>query len=71
MVEMTRRSQVTVFKVFDREGRHIGEVVQPKAAPTVGLGAKTVLLVRDENEGDRTRSRRDALLPAQHSLLRV
>ncbi len=56
-----------VFRVFDQKGRPIGEVVQPVSAPVVGVGAKTVLLVR----GDRPRLLREALLPAQHSLLRV
>ena len=46
MVEMMSLRPVTVFKVLDRQGQTIGEVVQPKAAPVVGLGAKTVLLVR-------------------------
>jgi hypothetical protein len=59
-----------VFRVFDQKGRPIGEVVQPVSAPVVGVGAKTVLLVRGE-DGDRPRLLREALLPAQHSLLRV
>ncbi len=46
MVEMMSLRPVTVFKVLDRLGQTIGEVVQPKAAPVVGLGARTVLLVR-------------------------
>jgi len=46
MVEMMSRTPVAVFKVLDGEGQPIGEVVQPKAAPVVGLGARTVLLVR-------------------------
>jgi hypothetical protein len=46
MVEMMSWTPVAVFKVLDREGQPIGEVVQPKAAPVVGLGARTVLLVR-------------------------
>jgi hypothetical protein len=48
MVEMTRRKPVTVLRVFDREGKPIGEVVQPRAEPVVGRGAGTVLLVRGE-----------------------
>jgi hypothetical protein len=59
-----------VFRVFDQKGRPIGEVVRPISAPVVGLGAGTVLLVRSE-DGDRPRSPREALLPAQHPLLRV
>jgi hypothetical protein len=46
MIELTRRKPVTVFRVFDRHGRSIGQVVQPRSAPEVGRGAKTVLLVR-------------------------
>jgi hypothetical protein len=59
-----------VFRVFDQTGRPIGEVVEPVCAPEVGVGAKTVLLVRGEN-GDRLRSLREVLLPAQHPLLRI
>jgi hypothetical protein len=59
-----------VFRVFDQNGRPIGEVVRPMSAPVVGLGAKTVLLVRSE-DGDRLGSPYEALLPAQHPLLRV
>ena len=49
MVEMTSRKPVMVFKVLDRNGQLIGQVVQPKVAPVVGRGAKTVLLVRSES----------------------
>jgi len=52
MVEMISLRPVTVFKVLDRQGQTIGEVVQPKAAPMVGLGAKTVLLVRGSEGKD-------------------
>jgi hypothetical protein len=62
MIQILRREPVTVFRVFDREGKPIGQVVQPKTAPVVGMGAKTVLLIRGE-EG--------SLLPPQYSLLRV
>jgi hypothetical protein len=48
MVEITSRKPVTVFKVLDRNGQPIGEVVQPKVVPVVGRGAKTILLVRSE-----------------------
>jgi hypothetical protein len=48
MVEILHRKPYTVFRVLDREGRPIGEVVQPKFEPVVGRGAKTVLLVRPE-----------------------
>jgi hypothetical protein len=46
MVEMMHRKPHTVFRVFDREGRPIGQVVQPEFEPVVGRGEKTVLLVR-------------------------
>ena len=62
MGQMTRWWPERVFRIFDREGRPIGEVVQPRFEPLVGRGAGTVLLVRGESE---------ALLPPQHSLLRL
>jgi hypothetical protein len=46
MVEVQHRKPDAVFRVFDWEGRPIGEVVRPKFEPIVGRGAKTVLLVR-------------------------
>jgi hypothetical protein len=52
MVEMMSSRPVTVFKVLDRQGHTIGEVVQPKVAPVVGLGARTVLLVRGSEGKD-------------------
>jgi hypothetical protein len=52
MVEMTSRKPFMVFKVLDRNGQPIGEVVQPKVTPVVGRGAKTVLLVRSEPRRD-------------------
>lgn len=61
MVKLTR-GKPGVFRIFDREGRAIGEVVQPKSEPLVGRGAETVLLVRGASR---------PLLPSQHSLLRV
>jgi hypothetical protein len=48
MVQILRRGPVSVFRVFDREGRPIGEVVQPRSVPVVGMGARTVLLVRGD-----------------------
>jgi hypothetical protein len=51
MVESTSRKPVMVFKVLDRYGQPIGEIVQPKVAPVVGRGARTVLLVRGEQRG--------------------
>lgn len=46
MVEAANSKTVMVFRVLDRDGQPIGEVVQPRAAPVVGRGARTVLLVR-------------------------
>ena len=55
MVEMMSWAPVAVFRVLDREGQPIGEVVQPKAAPVVGRGARTLLLVRvSENGGGQS-----------------
>ena len=51
MVEILHQKPNAVFRVFDREGQPIGEVVQPKVEPVVGRGAKTVLLVRS-GKGD-------------------
>jgi hypothetical protein len=53
MVEIASRKPVMVFRVLDREGRAIGQVVRPKASPVVGLGARTVLLVRGENKVEK------------------
>jgi hypothetical protein len=47
MVEMMSWKPVAVFRVLDRQGKPIGEVVQPKTSSMVGRGAGTVLLVRD------------------------
>ena len=52
MVEIASRKPLMVFRVLDREGRPIGQVVQPKIAPVVGRGARTVLLVRGERDGE-------------------
>ncbi len=46
MVEMMSWTPVAIFRVLDREGQPIGEVVQPRTRPVVGRGAGTVLLVR-------------------------
>jgi hypothetical protein len=48
MVEIASRKPVMVFRVLDRNGQAIGQVVQPKTSPVVGVGARTVLLVRGE-----------------------
>jgi hypothetical protein len=50
MVKPTGGKPVTVFRVFDREGRAIGEVIEPRFEPLVGRGAETVLLVRGSSE---------------------
>ncbi|HEX2251426.1 MAG TPA: hypothetical protein VHH32_13855 [Gemmatimonadales bacterium] len=47
MVELARRQPVMVFRIMDRQGLPIGEIVEPKAAPVLGRGAGTVLLVRE------------------------
>jgi hypothetical protein len=52
MVEITSRTPLMVFKVLDRNGEPIGEVVQPEVTPVVGRGAKTVLLVRSVPRSD-------------------
>lgn len=56
MVEMMSRNPVRVFRVFDREGQAIGEVVQPTSARVVGPGAGTVLLVRDPRDSAQSGS---------------
>ena len=48
MMEIANRKPVMVFRVLDRDGVPIGQVIQPKASPMVGVGARTVLLIRDE-----------------------
>jgi hypothetical protein len=53
MVEVARREPVVVFRVLDRDGQAIGEVVQPRAAPIMERGARTVLLVRRDKDGAR------------------
>jgi hypothetical protein len=50
MVQRVREQPVRVFRVFDRNGQPIGEVVQPRTGMVVGRGARTVLLVRGEEE---------------------
>ena len=53
MVEIANRKPVMIFRVLDRNGKSIGQVIQPKASPVVGVGARTVLLVRGEGEARR------------------
>jgi hypothetical protein len=48
MVEIASRKPVMIFRVLDGQGQPIGQVVQPVAPPVVGVGARTVLLVRGE-----------------------
>jgi hypothetical protein len=48
MVELLRRTPYAVFRVLDREGRPIGEVIQPKPGAVVGRGERTVLLMRPD-----------------------
>ena len=57
MIEMTSWKPVPVFRVLDRQGHAIGEVVQPKSAPIVGRGARTVLLVRGLEPGEEQSNR--------------
>jgi hypothetical protein len=53
MVEIASRKPVMVFRVLDRDGQPIGRIIQPKASPVVGVGARTVLLVRGERVGEK------------------
>lgn len=52
MMEIANRKPV-VFRVLDRNGVPIGQVIQPKTSPIVGVGARTVLLVRGEGGAER------------------
>jgi hypothetical protein len=54
MVEIASSEPMVVFRVRDRDGRAIGEVVQPRAAPIMERGAGTVLLVRGNSNGAGT-----------------
>jgi hypothetical protein len=62
MVETRQPKPLTVFEVFDSEGRPIGQVEHPETEPVVGVGAKTVLLIRREDR---------FLVAPQYSLLSV
>ncbi len=53
MVEIANRKPVMIFRVLDRNGKPIGQVIQPRTSPVVGVGARTVLLVRGEGEERR------------------
>jgi hypothetical protein len=64
MVQILRMKPLAVFRVFNRDGQAIGEVVQPRSAPVVGWGAGTVLLVRGNQGEDETAPCSKALLSA-------
>jgi hypothetical protein len=53
MVEIANRKPVMVFRVLDRDGEPIGQVIRPKTSPVIGVGARTVLLVRGERGGEK------------------
>jgi hypothetical protein len=57
MGDTVRAMPLMVVRVVDREGRPIGKVVQPRSAPVLGCGAGTVLLLRDQEAGERLGSR--------------
>jgi hypothetical protein len=46
MVMLTAAGPVMVYRVLDKAGQAIGEVIQPRSRPALGPGAGTVLLVR-------------------------
>jgi hypothetical protein len=46
MVMLTAAEPVRVYRVLDRTGQAIGEVVEPRSRPELGPGAGTVLLLR-------------------------
>jgi len=46
MVQLLRREPVPEYRIFDREGRPIGRVLEPAAPIRMGMGGETVLLVR-------------------------
>jgi hypothetical protein len=53
MVETANRKPVMVFRVLDRDGEPIGQIIRPKTSPVIGVGARTVLLVRGERGGEK------------------
>ena len=53
MVEIANRKPVMVFRVLDRDGEPIGQVIRPKTFPVIGVGARTVLLVRGVGDGEK------------------
>jgi hypothetical protein len=56
MIEVTRTKPVAVFRVLDRDGCPIGEVVQPISRPVLACGARTVLLVREARRDPASRA---------------
>jgi len=48
MIEIANRKPVRIFRVLDRDGEPIGQIIRPKTSPVIGVGARTVLLVRAE-----------------------
>jgi hypothetical protein len=52
MLDVACSTPVMVFRVLDRDGQPIGQVIEPKTAPIVGRGARTVLLVRGTLGGE-------------------
>ena len=53
MVEIANRKPVMVFRVLDRDGEPIGQIIRPKTSPVIGVGARTVLLLRGEGGGEK------------------
>jgi hypothetical protein len=53
MVMLKVPAAVVVYRVLDREGSAIGAIIEPRSTPMVGRGARTVLLVRNEEESSR------------------
>jgi hypothetical protein len=51
MLEITSRKPVMVFKVLDRSGRTIGEVVQPRMGASGGAGCKNRLVGAERTTG--------------------
>jgi hypothetical protein len=47
MADAGKMKPLSIFRLVDKEGRPIGQVVQPTSARILGCGAGTVLLVRD------------------------
>jgi hypothetical protein len=46
MVQLMRDAPVPEYRILDPAGRPIGRVIDPAAPLRLGLGGKTVLLVR-------------------------